>query len=273
MAESVRESVLITGASGGIGEEFARLFASKGYDLVLASRNEAKLRVLAASLAAAHSIRAEILAVDLSVPASAQALESFLAAQGIETHILVNNAGFGTFGAFADNDLAAELAQIQLNVTTLTHLTKLILPGMLRRGRGKILNVASTAAFQPGPFMAVYYATKAYVLSFSEALSNELQGSGVTVTCLCPGGTRTGFMARAKMGNPEIVSRSSVMMEAAVVARRGFDGLMKGKRLVIPGFLNKLLAHSTRLGSRGLNAKVVRRILEAVRSTGEGPAK
>jgi short-subunit dehydrogenase len=267
------ESAVITGASGGIGEEFAKLFASKGYDLVLASRNAEKLDLLSASLASAHSRRVEYLAIDLSTPASAAALQSFLDAKGIAPDVLVNNAGFGTFGAFAENDLDAELAQIQLNVTTLTHLTKLILPGMLRRGRGRILNVASTAAFQPGPFMAVYYATKAYVLSLSEALANELKGSGVSVTCLCPGGTRTGFMARAKMGNPEILSKSSVMMDAADVARRGYDGLMKGKRLVIPGMLNKLLAHSTRLGPRSLSAAVVRRIMEAIRSTGEPPAK
>jgi short-subunit dehydrogenase len=273
MAEPGRESALITGASGGIGEEFAKLFASTGYDVVLASRSEEKLKSLAASLAAAHSIRAEPLAIDLSSSGSAATVQSFLEAKGIVPDVLVNNAGFGTFGAFAENDLEAELAQIQLNVTTLTHLTKLLLPGMIRRGRGKILNVASTAAFQPGPFMAVYYATKAYVLSFSEALANELKGSGVTVTCLCPGGTRTGFMARAKMGNPEIWSRSRVMMEAAVVARRGYDGLMKGKRLVIPGLLNKLLAHSTRLGSRGLNASIVRRIMEAIRSIGQTAAK
>jgi short-subunit dehydrogenase len=273
MAETGRETALITGASGGIGEEFAKLFASKGYDLVLASRNAEKLDLLAASLAAAHSIRAEFLAVDLSAPDSARQVLSFLDSKGIVPEVLVNNAGFGTFGAFAENDLDAELAQIQLNVTTLTHLTKLLLPGMLRRGRGKILNVASTAAFQAGPLMAVYYATKAFVLSFSEALANEVKGSGVTVTCLCPGGTRTGFMARAKMGNPEILSKSSVMMEAAVVARRGYDGLMKGKRLVIPGMLNKILAHATRFGSRGLNASVVRRIMEKIRSLRETPSK
>jgi short-subunit dehydrogenase len=269
MAEAARQRALITGASGGIGEEFAKLFAAKGYDLVLAARNAEKLDLLAASLAAAHSVRAEYLAVDLSLPGSASTLLSFLDSKEFAPDVLVNNAGFGTFGPFAENDLDAELAQIQLNVTTLTQLTKLILPGMLRRGRGRILNVASTAAFQPGPLMAVYYATKAYVLSFSEALANELKGSGVSVTCLCPGGTRTGFMARAKMGNPEILSRSSVMMEAAVVARRGYDGMMKGKRLVIPGLLNKILAHATRFGTRGLNASVVRGINEKIKSLGK----
>jgi short-subunit dehydrogenase len=265
MVEPARESVLITGASGGIGEEFAKLFASKGHDLILASRNGEKLGRLAASLA---GVRVELLPIDLSAADAPGKVQAFLESKNLTVDVLVNNAGFGTFGPFAENDLDAELAQIQLNVTTLTHLTKLMLPGMIRRGRGKILNVASTAAFQPGPLMAVYYATKAYVLSFSEALANELKGSGVTVTCLCPGPTRTGFMARAKMGDPEILAKKSVMMEAALVARKGVDGLMKGKRLVIPGVLNKLLAHSTRLGPRGLNASVVRRIMEEIRATG-----
>ena len=273
MAKGTRETVLITGASGGIGEELAKLFAAKGDDLVLASRSGEKLERLATSLRAAHRVRVEGLPIDLSTPAAPGEVRSFLESKGFSIDVLVNNAGFGTFGPFAESDPETELAQIQLNVATLTHLTRLLLPEMVARGRGRILNVASTAAFQPGPFMAVYYATKAYVLSFSEALANELRGSGVSVTCLCPGPTRTGFMARAKMGNPEILSKKSVMMEAEAVARRGFDGLMKGKRLVIPGILNKILAHSTRLGSRGLSASVVRRLMEEIRSTGEPPAK
>ena len=263
------ETVLITGASGGIGEEFAKLFAWRGCDLVLMSRNGEKLERLAGSL---PSVKVERLAVDLSTADAPGKVGSFLESKKLAIDILVNNAGFGTFGAFAESDVDAELAQIQLNVSTLTHLTRLVLPGMISRKRGRILNVASTAAFQPGPFMAVYYATKAYVLSFSEALANELKGTGVTVTCLCPGPTRTGFMARAKMGNPETLSKKSVMMEAEAVARRGVDGLMKGKRLVIPGVLNKILAHSTRLGSRGLSARVVRRIMESIRATGKPPS-
>ena len=268
MLESMAETALVTGASGGIGEEFAKLLASRGCNLVLVARSGDKLARLAEALTAAHKIQVDCLPMDLSRASSAPQIQSMLESKKIEIDILINNAGFGTFGPFVDSDLESELAQIQLNVTTLTHLTKLMLPGMIRRGRGKILNVASTAAFQPGPLMAVYYATKAYVLSFSEALANELKGSGVTVTCLCPGPTRTGFMARAKMGDPEILAKKSVMMEAALVARKGVDGLMKGKRLVIPGVLNKLLAHSTRLGPRGLNASVVRRIMEEIRATG-----
>ena len=266
-----RETVLITGATGGIGEALAKLFASRGYDLVLTARGAEKLGRLAGLLADQHHVRTEILTVDLASPAGPDQVLRQVESKSIDVDVLVNNAGFGTFGPFADADLSAELGQIQVNVTALTHLTKAFLPGMLRRGRGRILNVASTAAFQPGPMMAVYYATKAYVLSFSEALANELQGSGVTVTCLCPGPTRTDFMARAKMGDPAVLARSSVMMDPDDVARKGLDGLLKGKRLVIPGLLNKVLAHSTRLGSRGLNARVVRRVMKSIESTRATP--
>jgi len=268
---SKRETVLITGASGGIGEAFARIFAAKGHDLVLTARSEETLRRLAAQLSEQYRVCAEFVSADLSIPAGVDQLIAFLRTKSLQVDVLVNNAGFGAFGAFADGDLHEQLAQIQINVFTLTHLTRELLPAMVRRGHGKILNVASTAAFQPGPLMAVYYATKAYVLSFSEALWNELQGSGVTVTCLCPGPTRTGFMARARMGNPEVLAKSAVMMDADEVARRGFEGLQKGRRLVIPGLLNKVLAHSTRLGSRGLSARVVRRLNKSIEATRGAP--
>jgi short-subunit dehydrogenase len=261
------EWVLITGASGGIGEALAGVLAARGYDLALTARSQDKLKTLAAKLSEHSKVRIETFPVDLSWPAGCNELLSALKAKSIDVDVLVNNAGVGTFGPFAEADLAKELAQIQLNVVAVTQLTRELLGGMLRRKRGKILNVASTAAFQPGPMMAVYYATKAYVLSFSEALSNELQGSGVSVTCLCPGPTRTGFMASAKMGDPAVLAKSSVMMDADRVARAGIDGLMKGRRLVIPGFLNKMLAHSTRLGSRGLSARVVRRMMKTIEAT------
>jgi len=257
------DCALVTGASGGIGEEIAKVLAAKKHDLVLVARNRAKLEALAASLAAQHGVKAEAVALDLTDPAAPERLA------GRSVDVLVNNAGIGTFGPFAESELKAELAQIQLNVTALTHLTKLLLPGMLARKRGRILNVASLAAFQPGPLMAVYYATKAYVLSFSEALSNELKGTGVTSTCLCPGGTRTDFMERARMGDPEAVKKFAGMMDASVVAKKGVAGMMKGKRLVIPGFTNKVLALSTRLGSRGMSASVVRGINENIRATGK----
>jgi short-subunit dehydrogenase len=267
-----RETVLITGASGGIGEELAKLFAEDGSDLVLVARNGAKLRTLGESLSAQYKVRVETLAMDLSTAESSKGVFDFLEGKGMAVDVLVNNAGFGTFGPFVESFVEDELGQIQLNVTTLTHLTRLLLPGMVRRGRGRILNVASTAAFQPGPLMAVYYATKVYVLSFSEALANELKGSGVTVSCLCPGPTKTGFNERAKLGNAGLLSRKSVLMEASAVARRGYDGMRKGKRLIIPGLLNKILAHSTRLGSRGLSASVVRRIMDDIRSSGKPAA-
>ncbi len=267
MVDAERDTALVTGASGGLGAEFAKLFAAQGCDLVLASRDGEALRRLATTLAGAHRIRVEILPLDLSRAEAPARLFAFVEEKGLKVDALVNNAGYGTFGAFAENDLEAELGQIQVNVTALTHLARLVLPGMIRRGRGRILNVASTAAFQPGPLMAVYYATKAYVLSLSLALANELKGSGVTVSCLCPGPTRTNFMVRAKIGDPETLAKKSVMMDPAVVARQGYNGLMKGKRLIIPGTLNKVLAQSTRLASRGLSASVVRRILDEVRST------
>jgi len=267
------EWVLITGASGGIGEAIAGILASRGYNLALTSRGAEKLSRLSSRVVEQHKVRVETFPVDLSQPAGCDELLAALRAKAIDVDILVNNAGVGTFGPFAEADLRKELAQIQLNVVSLTHLTRELLTGMVTRKRGRILNVASLAAFQPGPIMAVYYATKAYVLSFSEALSNELQGSGVTVTCLCPGPTRTGFMASANMGDPAVLAKSRMMMDAEEVAKRGVDGLLRGRRLVIPGFLNKVLAHSTRLGSRALTAGVVRRMMKTIEGTRGSGAK
>jgi short-subunit dehydrogenase len=180
---------------------------------------------------------------------------------GLRVDILVNNAGSGLGGAFAETDLATELRMINLNVTALTHLTKLFLPGMLERGAGRILNVASTAAFVPGPFMAVYYATKAYVLSFSEALAEELTGTGVTVTALCPGPTATGFQSAARIEGARLFRMPGVS-DAATVARLGFSGLMRGKRIVIPGLLNKLLPQIVRVSPRRLVTLVSRFLQE-----------
>jgi short-subunit dehydrogenase len=272
MPEPLRETALVTGASGGIGEELVKLFASKGCNLVLVARSGEKLARLAEALTREHQVRAESLPIDLSTAAAPGQVLSFLETRGIAVDYLVNNAAYGTIGLFAESDLEAELGQVQLNLTTVTHLVRLLLPGMLRRGRGRILNVSSTAAFQPGPMMAVYYASKAYVLSFSEALANELKGTGVTVTCLCPGPTRTGFLARAKIGNAEKLNRKKIVMDASVVARQGYEGMMKGKRLIIPGLLNRMAAHSNRLVSRGLSARVVRRIIERIRSSSDSPS-
>jgi short-subunit dehydrogenase len=256
-----RPTALITGASGGIGVELARVFAEHGYDLVLVARGKDRLVALAAELEGAHGITARVIEADLAQPAAPDAIYEQVGVQGVTVDILVNNAGFGTHGPFADTDLGTELEVLQVNVVALTHLTKLFLRDMLARGHGKVLNVASTAAFQPGPLMAVYYATKAYVLSLSEALANEVQGTGVTVTALCPGPTATDFHRRAQIEDSRLV-RSPLMMDAATVARVGYRALMAGKTVAIPGWANRLGAFAVRLTPRGLVTRIVRRVNE-----------
>ena len=253
-----RKTALITGASFGIGMEFARIFAREGYSLVLVARSADKLRQVASELEKAYGTLSLILATDLTDPgASAYVLDQTTRA-GIRVDVLVNNAGFGQYGLFAENDL--EECLIQLNVTTLTHLTRLYLPAMIERKNGGILNVASTAAFQPGPLMAVYFATKAYVLHLSEALSNELKGTGVTVTCLCPGATATEFHKRAKATGQRLLRMGS--MDARTVAEDGYRALMAGKPVVISGFKNWLVAQSVRVSPRSLVTAIARKIQE-----------
>jgi uncharacterized protein len=193
------KTALITGASGGIGEELAKVFAAHGFDLVLVARTETKLITLGDALSAQHNIRCTTIPADLALPESPAEVVAQLTKQEIRVDVLVNNAGFAAYGQFQEIDLDEQLHMIRVNIATLTELTHRLLPGMLARRRGKIMNVASTAAFMPGPLMAVYYATKAYVLSFSEALNSELSGTGVTVTALCPGPTNSGFQSRANM--------------------------------------------------------------------------
>src|SRR5450755_3083327 len=258
-----RKTALITGPSFGIGSEFARIFAREGYILVLVARTANKLRQLASELEKAHGTRSLILAADLTDPgAPAYVLDQTTRAD-IQVDVLVNNAGFGQYGLFVDNDLEECLQQIQLNVTTLTHLTRLYLPLMIERARSGskgILNVASTAAFQPGPLMAVYFATKAYVLHLSEALANELDGSGVTVTCLCPGATATEFHKRANATGMRLLKMGS--MDARTVAEDGYRALMAGKPVVISGFKNWLVAQSVRFSPRRLVTAVARKLQE-----------
>ena len=260
-----RKTALITGASFGIGMEFARIFSREGYNLVLVARSADRLRQLASELEKAHGTRSLILAADLTEPgASAYVLDQTTRAD-IQVDVLVNNAGFGQYGLFAENDLEECLRQIQLNVTTLTHLTRLYLPAMIERAEterksGNILNVASTAAFQPGPLMAVYFATKAYVLHFSEALANELSGTGVTVTCLCPGPTATEFHKRANATGQRLLKFGS--MDARTVAEDGYRAMMAGKPVVISGFKNWLVAQSVRLSPRRLLTAIVRKTQE-----------
>jgi len=254
------ESALITGASYGIGLEFSRIFASEGYNLVLVARSADRLRQLASELEKNHGTRSLILATDLTEPGASAYVQEQTTRAGIEVDVLVNNAGFGQYGKFAENDLEECLRQIQLNVTTLTHLTRLYLPAMFERKSGRILNVASTAAFQPGPLMAVYFATKAYVLHFSEALANELSGTGVTVTCLCPGATATEFHNRANATGQRLLKFGS--MDARTVAEDGYRAMMAGKTVAISGFKNWLLAQSIRISPRRLVTAIARKIQE-----------
>src|ERR1051325_5392458 len=257
MKEETRKlNALVTGASGGIGEELARLFAADGHDLVLVARSEEKLRRLADEFESKHNIRARVVASDLSRADAPREIFDALEGEGVRVDALVNNAGIGSWGLFAETDLAQELELLQINVVALTHLTKLFLPGMLARRRGYVCNVASTAAFQPGPLMAVYYASKAYVLSLSEALANECEGTGVIVSALCPGPTETGFVAAAGMSESKLFDRGA--MTAREVAEAGYRGLFAGKTIVIPGMRNALLAHTVGFMPRKLVTKGVR---------------
>ena len=254
-------TALITGASGGIGLEFARIFAREGYNLVLVARSADKLTALAESLAGEFGISALAHPADLTDPAAPDALFAAMQEQGIAVDVLVNNAGFATFGLFTETDLQQELDEIQLNITALTHLSKLFGREMAARRRGGILNVASVAAFQPGPLMAVYYATKAYVLSFSEALANEMADFGVTVSVLCPGATVTDFFDRADMGKSGLL-KNAPMMDAKTVAEIGYRGFVRGKTVVIPGLMNQLMVFSTKLAPRRIAAKIARKLQE-----------
>ena len=255
-----QETVLITGASSGIGLELARCFARDGSDLILVARDLAKLAEAADALRLENPAGVRTLAHDLGDPEAQAALVATLDRDGVTVDVLVNNAGFGARGNVADLDLDRQMAMINLNVAAPTRLTRLLLPRMLERGRGGILNVASIAAFQPGPNMAVYYATKAYLLSFSEALAEEVQGRGVTVTCLCPGPTTTQFASRADMEQTRLFRLGAADPQS--VAQAGHRGLRRGRVLVIPGVRDKL----TVFGERFLPRVVVRKLTASLQS-------
>jgi uncharacterized protein len=257
-----RKTALITGASSGLGAEFARIFAQDGYNLVLVARTETALCHLADELNQKHGIEVKVLVKDLNQPNAPQEIFDELQSAGITLDILVNNAGFATYSKFAESNLADQLEMMQVNMLALVHLTRLFLPGLIERRSGKIMNVASTAAFQPGPLMAVYYATKAFVLSFSEALANELAGTGVTVTAFCPGPTQTGFQKRAAMEDSKLFSSRLKIMDAATAARSGYEGMLKGKTIVIPGLVNSLMSQGYRYTPRKLMTKIVRNMQE-----------
>lgn len=264
-AGSTRPTALVTGASGGIGEAFAVRLAAQGVNLILVARTESKLRALADRLSAEHGVRAEVVALDLSDRHSPQRLQEAVAALGMEVAFLINNAGFASYGEFQTLPLEHELDMVQVNVATLTELTHRFLPGMVARGRGRVLNVASTAAFMPGPLMAVYYASKAYVLSFSEALNEELRGTGVSVTALCPGPVETGFQARAQMEDSRLLSSAIhrvTMLSAEEVAKQGLDAMFRGQGTHVAGVGNQVLALMPRLMPRSLVPGMIRRAQE-----------
>lgn len=259
MASTSSRTALVTGASGGLGLELARLLGAKGFDLVLVARSEDKLE-RAADEFRRKKVTVRTMVVDLADPIGPDTVWARLGEENKRVDVLINNAGFAQFGEFTATDPNAELQMMQLNMVTLTRMTKLVLPSMLSRGSGRIMNMASTAAFQPGPLMAVYYATKAYVLSFSEALAEELRGTGVTVTAFAPGPTRTGFQERAAMQESRLVQGR--IADARTVAQAGFDGLMAGKRVVVPGIKNKFFAQSVRLTPRAVMTRLVKRLQE-----------
>jgi len=256
-----RSTALITGASSGIGLALARQMAPD-FDLALTARNQARLEEIARELTQAHGNLVHVIPADLLRPEAPDQIFAEIARRDLRVDVLVNNAGFGSYGPFAENRFQDEAGMIQVNISALTHLTKLALPQMLERKSGRIMNVASTAGFQPGPLMAVYYATKAYVISFSEAIANELQGSGVTVTCLCPGATESEFARRADMEKSRLFKMGKMTSED--VAREGYRAMMQGKTLIITGMRNKLMAESVRFAPRKMVAAIARRVQERV---------
>jgi short-subunit dehydrogenase len=252
-------TALITGASNGIGLELAKIHASKGGNLVLVARNKSKLDELKKELENQYKVSVYIIGKDLSVFNSAQEVYDETNKQNIKIDYLINNAGFGDYGMFLDLDWNKELQMINLNITTLTQFTKLYLQDMVKHRSGKIMNVASTAAFQPGPIMAVYFATKAYVLSFSEAVNNEVSDKGVTVTTLCPGATESGFQAVAAMEDSNLV-KGRKLPTSKEVAEYGYAAMLKGKTVAIHGLMNLILANSVRFTPRSLVVKITRKI-------------
>lgn len=257
-------TALITGASEGIGRELARVMAKEGWNLVLVARREEILTELAAGLIVEHGVKCAVIAVDLAEPESVGMIAQKLRERNVAVDALINNAGFGRYGLFADVDETAFRSMIEVNVTALTNLTRAMLPGMIERKRGWVMNVGSTASFQPVPFSAVYGATKAFVLSFSEALATELEGTGVTVTCVCPGVTETGFARVAGASKQEVDFRGA--LSAGEVARLGYAAMMKGKRTVVTGGMNAVLAFGTRLISRKMAAGIAFKLMKKRRS-------
>ncbi len=255
----MQHTALITGASSGIGLELARVHAATGGNLVLVARNKIKLDELKTELENKYKASVFIIVKDLSVVNAGQEIYTELQRENIKIDYLINNAGFGDFGMFLEADWSTVSQMIQVNITALTQLTKLFLPHMLARKNGHIMNVASTAAFLPGPTMAVYFATKAYVLSFSEAVNNEIKNSGVTITALCPGATESGFQFVANMEESSLV-KGKKLPTSKEVAEYGYHAMHKGKSVAIHGFMNYLMVNSVRFAPRSWVVKLVRKI-------------
>lgn len=253
------ETVLITGASSGIGWELAKLFAADGASLVLVARREAELRKLADDLAKQFGTKSRIIAKDLSQPSAPAEIVDELAKEGIVVDVLANNAGFGDLQPFLDQEPQRQLDMLQVNIVALTRLTRLLLPGMLDRRRGGVLNVGSVAGFVPGPGWSIYSATKAYVVSFTEALAGEVHGRGVTITCLAPGATETGFAHEAKADSLSVFRHA---MSAAKVARIGHRGFRNGKLLVVTGFFNQFSVFMLRFLPRSLPRRVFAMVMK-----------
>jgi short-subunit dehydrogenase len=248
-----RETALITGASGGIGLELARVFAEHGFDLIVVARRESELEAQARHCREKHGVRVQVLPMDLLVPDAPAKLVQQLRDDGLDVHVLVNNAGLIDLGGFADIDVDRHERLLQLNVVVVTSLTRRLLPAMIERGRGRILNVASTSSFQPVPSMALYAASKAFVLSLSESLSEELKGTGVTVTALCPGITKTDMYERAQDQNVMVRHLPELFLsDVEDVAREGYQACVAGRAVVVPGLPNRLLAGAVQLYPRWL---------------------
>lgn len=258
MTHSTTKTALITGASSGIGKALAENFAKDGYNLVLAARSVANMQALADTLKQRHNIAVTVIGADLQTNDGAATLHSDIKARNITISALANNAGYGTFGEFKDSALAPELAMMQLNMNTVVVLTKLFLPDLIAT-RGKIINTASTAAFQPGPYMAVYYATKAFVLSFSEAIAAELDGTGVSVTALCPGPTASGFQDKADMHASALV-KGKKLPSSEEVAAAGYRAMQRGQRVFVPGLMNWIMAQSVRFTPRNVVTNLVKQM-------------
>jgi short-subunit dehydrogenase len=250
-------TALITGASNGIGLELAKIFAREKNDLILVARSKDKLDMLAEELKKQHNVHVHVLSKDLSDINTAKEIIDYCSQNNLSIDYLVNNAGFGDYGFFAESDWHKQLQMINLNITMLTCLTRLFLPGMIQRRTGKIMNLASTASFQPGPLMSVYFATKAYVLSFTEAISNELENTGVTVTALCPGATESGFEKASSLEESKLF-RDKKLPSSAAVAAYGYKAMMNGKVVAIHGFFNALMITSERLAPRAAIRKIAR---------------